>query len=1358
MITPAACPDKPVLGLVDYTKFKLESSKLVATQFSQHQTAWDAFCRHIEPSSLNSTNRLMLMKIAFDCLHEHCNARELAKLLTLAQYLKENVGTQLFFMLFSKRVTPESRKLEHYVAACQLLIDLQETSGLANLVKQTMPNLASLVQRLEEKQATYLAEKYPSRDIHETIARFGEHSFIEFPLSHEELAHLKAEYIAINPWFPYLRKLSTADLKENALQSASIWNERKEIEHKHRLIAIIAELIRRHYNILPHDTQMLAFIALINTPEHLKGRIAQINTGEGKSTIIAMLAAYEACFAPAVYAVTPTSYLAIRDQEKYQPFFNSLGFECAHICAESPKEEHFKANIIYGTNTDFEFAMLRDKLYCLGLNNKKQCHTVIVDEVDNLFLDAALNSAILSIPGTEDRSWIYHPILSFANSSSSGTPVAELKNYLQSNLTPTHLEQLKHINDKQLSRWLRSAREAIYTKHLGRDYLVKEISTGLDIVIVDYKNTGRLNEGCHWQNGLHQFLQAKHELKITPESLTVASLSHPTYFTQFTRIIGLTGTMGQLVEREEIQRIYNVQSFDVPPHYPSLRKKLPVYFASTPSDQYARILEHAIAMRREGRPMLTLVKTIAESEKLNAFFVNAGITPQLINLTQREDEDYLIGQAGEPGKITIATNAAGRGTDIILALNSKLAGGLRFIFGFYAQNPRVEGQGDGRAARQGQPGDCQMILCEQDDYIIFLKKWASANPGEYSERVATWEQLSSDEKLSTLNSIRASFIKTESEQRYVLCQKEAIYFEKLNGFFARNQALYQALKNESLLKSLSQTCESAQQRSLSEPPSHFSELLKGFEPLQETIDTLLMSQMQNIKVDWSVLLKQYKELYIEQFQKTWAEFYDAMHKENNHASLDVIRQTIDSKYQEVDQVLKTMDVNPNENINKILQVLLSASLRRMIETGHCSIGFPAGSSASLPSISSSNFSIVSPTEMRRKTKLISVNMGIDSQPFKLTKGFSGAEKTHRWTEGNEAVLMLPISIANNKISQIIFQTTALVSNKIAQKLIVSGKGLETKIYEYNTSSPEHQIIIDIPSELNDDINVHFNLPNACKPCEVDPSNKDPRTLAIAFKSAIIIVNVQPQQNVQAFPVAQLGLFSSSDTRTLTTAIEGLQAADGPEKRRLLAAAYRSRAKEYESFKAFDLAQKDLVSATNICNELFSEGKAFYNKTPRDFNNALKSFQAVVKLNPKDKEAWWYIGQCYGSLHDIPRHRELSLEAFTQTATIDPEYFGGQLGIGMMLVTLGRHQEAIAPLLKATSLTPGFANHAFYYSHTYHYLSTAYKALGNIPKAYEHMNKAAELLPASFATARDNLKTLLDETNKPSSEGGASLRI
>ncbi|HEN5529735.1 preprotein translocase, secretion protein SecA [Legionella moravica] len=1345
MITPAACPDKPVLGLVDYSKFKLESSTCVATLFSQHQSAWDAFCRHVDSSELNNTNRLMLMKIAFDCLHEHCNTSDLAKLLTLGKYLKDNVGTQLFFMLFSKRVTPESRRLEHYIAACQLLIDLQETSGLTNLVKQSMPNLTLLVQRLEEKQATYLAEKYPSRDIHETIVRFGENSFIEFPLSREELTHLKAEYIAINPWFAFLQKRSSTDLKEKALQSAEIWNERKEIEHHRRLIAIIAELIRRHYNIFPHDTQMLAFMALLNTPEHLlKGRIAQINTGEGKSTIIAMLAAYFACFDPAVYVITPTSYLAIRDQEKYQPFFNSLGFKSTNICTESPKVEQFKANIIYGTNTDFEFAMLRNSLYCLGLNDGK--YTAIIDEVDNLFLDAALNSAILAIPGTEDRSWIYQPILSFANNSSSSAPVAELKNFMQSTLSPAYLEQLQQINDRQLSRWLRSAREALFTKHIDRDYLVKELSTGPDIVIVDFNNTGRLNEGCHWQNGLHQFLQAKHGLKITPESLSVASLSHPTYFTQFRRIIGLTGTMGQIVEREEIQRIYNVGSFDVPPHYPSMRKKLPAYFAKTPDEQYDRILEHARAMRSEGRPMLVLVKTIAESVKLNTFFVNTGITPQLINLTQREDEDYLIGQAGEPGTITIATNAAGRGTDIILALNSKLAGGLRFIFGFYPKNPRVEGQGDGRAGRQGQPGDCQMILCEQDDYIIFLRRWATANPGEYSERIAAWEQLNADEKLSTLNSIRASFIKTESDQRYVLCQKEAIYFEKLEGFFTRNQRLYHALQNESLLKSLTQTCESALQRPLSEPTVHLNTLLKGFEPLQETIDTLLMSQIHNIKVDWSVLLKQYKELYMEQFQKTWAEFYDALHKENDQASLEIIRQTTDSKYQAVDQVLKIMDVNPNESISKILQILLSASLRRLLETGHCSFDFSVGSSSSPPSIVSSSSSTFSPR------KITVVNMGVnESLPFKLTKGFSGAEKTHRWTDGNEAVLTIPISMENNTISHIIFHTTALISNKITQKLIISGKGLETKIYEYNTSRPEQQIIIDIPAELNDDMDIHFSMPNACKPCEVDPSNRDPRSLAIAFKTAIISVTVQPQKKIQTSPVVQLGLFSSSDTRTLTTAIEALEAADRSEKRRLLAAAYRSRAKEYESFNAFDLAQKDLVSASNICNELISEGMAFYNQTPRDFNNALKSFQAVVTLNTNDKAAWWYIGQCYASLPSIASYQELSFKAFNQATTIDPEYFNAQNCKGVMLVNLGRHQEAIPVLLKAASLNKDFA-------HTYYYLSIAFKAQGDIPKAYETMNTAAELLPASYATARDNLKTLLDETNRLSLEEGASLQI
>lgn len=242
-----------------------------------------------------------------------------------------------------------------------------------------------------------------------------------------------------------------------------------------------------------------------------------------------------------------------------------------------------------------------------------------------------------------------------------------------------------------------------------------------DIEIVDYDGTGRVTGG-QWQAGMYQFLQAKHGLKITPEALTAASLSHPTFFSLYHLIIGLTGTMGEAVEREEVQKIYNVDSFDVPQHFPCLRKKIPGCIAITNEEQYEILLKNIQEMQRAGRPALLLFKTIKESETFSQFLHKKSIQHQLINENQRENEDYLVVRTGDAARITIATNVATRGTDILLSPESKAVGGLCVIFTFYPNNLRVEEQGFGRAGRQGQLGDCGMILNIQDELIQSLIK------------------------------------------------------------------------------------------------------------------------------------------------------------------------------------------------------------------------------------------------------------------------------------------------------------------------------------------------------------------------------------------------------------------------------------------------------------------------------------------------------------------------------------------------------------------------------------------------------------------------------------------------------------
>jgi len=526
----------------------------------------------------------------------------------------------------------------------------------------------------------------------------------------------------------------------------TIKNSRFIADHaaaKHHIISILAETIRRQFNILPYSTQILSLLALINTPDQLKGRIGQIKTGEGKSTIIAMLAAFMGCQGLFVDVVTSSGYLAIRDCKKYQAFFNYLGMAASHINREKPKQKHFHAQIIFGTNTDFEFAFLRDGLYNMQLRYsrrfdgeliKRTFEAVIVDEVDNFFLDTALSSAQMGIRDHSDLTWVYPPIWEFVSDQPEDVAVTPqliqaLRQFMQQKLLESQQKQLTQFKDEHLQRWFNSAHTACFKKKLEQDYLVqpkKDDPNTLEVTIVDYANTGRINAGCQWQHGIHQFLQLKHHLALAPPTKTAASIPHSAYFNLYQYIIlGLTGTMGEAIERKEIQEIYKVGSFDVPPNIPGQRKRASDFILNTVQDKWAKIVEQLLELKKQKLPVLVLFKTIKESNLFSQYLSQQGIKHQLLNETQRESEDYLVDQAGEPGVITIATNTAGRGTDIRLAPESKKAGGLQLIFTFYPDNLRVEGQGFGRAGRQGQPGKCWMVLSKEDENIKSSKLMSS---------------------------------------------------------------------------------------------------------------------------------------------------------------------------------------------------------------------------------------------------------------------------------------------------------------------------------------------------------------------------------------------------------------------------------------------------------------------------------------------------------------------------------------------------------------------------------------------------------------------------------------------------------
>lgn len=999
-----------LLKQMDFNLFQKQSLQLIKIHdCNEAYLQWQLFCEYVKQLNESKSEKMLLMQTAFHCLENPLEHGELAQLITLTRHLKSLDGLQLIQILLQAKVPKEQRQLSTYLAVFQLLMDLYELPGIYKVVQENLPRLNNLLEKLHVLHNEHIATKYPERNLDTVIERFAKQDDqIQFPLQAEELTAMKRDYIAIKNNLLTLKTLSEATLQENLKNYAKAWRDNKDLSAKLQMIAIITETIRRKNNILPYDTQILSLLALINTPDKLKGRIAQIKTGEGKSTIIAMLAAFMGSQGYFVDIVTSSSYLAKRDCKKYEPFFKALGLSTSNISHQEPKQKHFHAQILYGTNTDFEFSYLRDGLYNTQLRRSRRFdgelierdfEVVIIDEADNLFLDEALSSAQMGIRAHHNLSWIYEPILRFVRSKKEDIPVTlELINELRGHLTnhiaqksQKYQEQLTNFSDAHLKRQFESAHTAHFKKQKNKDYLVAfrkdKPSTGSanepEIIIVDYSCTGRTNEGSQWQHGIHQYLQIKENLKPTTPTKTGASVSHPTFFNLYQHVFGLTGTMGEIIERQEIQNIYKVDSFDVPPHHPSLRKRAIDFILPNKIAKWETLLQSINHLKQKGLPTLILFKSIQESNdfsdylmhgyclnftkaplndksidkntvyveicqgKEGSFIKYTVISPeqkrvlgeinqselnidisslttreeqkqllstiltitakrnhtlykksvkhQLLNETQREAEDYLVAQAGEPGMVTVATNTAGRGTDIILAPESKENGGLQMIFTFYPDNLRVEGQGFGRAGRQGQPGSCWMVLDETDESICDLLKSKQLNPrtfGEFEEKNSmivnfnvqlakhmvnqslNTRPISAEPIIHLLNNLRTTRIQQESIKRSECAKQEQLYFGKLQEFFNKMAKVYALVKDNSFKNRVIQHCTSGFYQTDKLLPRDESN--PNWTSLEEMAKLLMNQSQQRVSVDWSTFAAQFSETYLRHICSLWGTYYSKL--------------------------------------------------------------------------------------------------------------------------------------------------------------------------------------------------------------------------------------------------------------------------------------------------------------------------------------------------------------------------------------------------------------------------------------------------------------------------------------------------
>jgi preprotein translocase subunit SecA len=475
--------------------------------------------------------------------------------------------------------------------------------------------------------------------------------------------------------------------------------------------ASLRTLKMRHY-----DVQMVGGIIL-----H-KGRIAEMKTGEGK-TLVATLPLYlNALEEKGAHLVTVNDYLAKRDATWMGPVYEALGMRVGvivHGLSDGQRKEAYSADITYGTNNEFGFDYLRDNMKVSKESLvQRDLHYAIVDEVDSILIDEARTPLIISGPTNEttDKYKLVNGIIPFLKKdvhftvdekarsvhlTDEGVEAVQGRLRIENLYDPKHIELVHHV-DQALRAHILFKRDI--------DYVVKEG----EVIIVD-EFTGRLMPGRRYSDGLHQALEAKEGVEIANENQTLASITFQNYFRMFKKLGGMTGTAD--TEAEEFASIYRLAVTSIPTNRPMVRADEHDVVYKTEKAKFRAIVKDIKECHQKGQPVLVGTVSIEKSERLSESLKREGITHVVLNAKHHEKEAGIVAQAGQKGAVTIATNMAGRGTDIVLGEGVKECGGLYILGTERHESRRIDNQLRGRAGRQGDPGKSKFYLSLEDDLL-----------------------------------------------------------------------------------------------------------------------------------------------------------------------------------------------------------------------------------------------------------------------------------------------------------------------------------------------------------------------------------------------------------------------------------------------------------------------------------------------------------------------------------------------------------------------------------------------------------------------------------------------------------------
>lgn len=527
-------------------------------------------------------------------------------------------------------------------------------------------------------------------------------------------------------------------------------------QDKAEVFALTREVARRTIGLRHYDVQLIGGAVL-----H-EGKIAEMQTGEGKTLAASLPLALNALTGLGAHLVTVNDYLARRDAGWMGPIYRALGLTVGVIGPQFSylydpdftndetdprlqnlrpvsRQEAYGADITYGTNNEFGFDYLRDNMVNdVGQLTQRELSFAIVDEVDSILIDEARTPLIISSFSQESAAHYrqfaaYMPKLKIdrdykvdeknrtASLTDSGIKLLEQLSGVANLYSPENVA-LSHYADTSLKA------HALYRKN--RDYVVKDG----EVIIVD-EFTGRMLAGRRYSSGLHQAIEAKEGVAVQEESVTLATITFQNYFRLYTKLSGMTGTAS--TEAEEFAKIYHLEVVAIPTHRPSQRKDMQDEIYKTEVAKFNAIAERVRSLQEQGQPVLIGTVSIAKSEKLARILKSKGITHAVLNAKQHQKEGEIVAQAGRPGAVTVATNMAGRGVDIILggqpprpdednkafaaweADNQRILGlgGLCVIGTERHESRRIDNQLRGRSGRQGDPGVSQFYLSMEDDLM-----------------------------------------------------------------------------------------------------------------------------------------------------------------------------------------------------------------------------------------------------------------------------------------------------------------------------------------------------------------------------------------------------------------------------------------------------------------------------------------------------------------------------------------------------------------------------------------------------------------------------------------------------------------